>query len=260
MIDMRSTNLNMNYGSWNIQVAVTGIVSENSKAVEFSRYHAEDMGAVGYKNYCKKCGKDIGWNDITKGYEVAGKIVPFNENELKELQTSSGIQVLGTTKENPELWQIKKCYLLDMGKDKKTEKLNTINYAIVKNKLKRMGVSLVVKAKTSNRGVKSGGDVSLIRYDERYNRLVLITLYYTEEITPIEKMAEPPLPEEVLTRVADKTFAGLTEISIATISEEQSKKVLEQVTAKLGNPLEEGKEQVLKPKVSEEEQLLMKML
>lgn len=260
----RSVNLNLNWGMWNAEVSITGIVSENSKAISFHQYHKQTKngescnGSIGYRNFCKKCGEDAQRSDIFKGYEIADKVVPFSEEEIAQFQTPSGIQIIGMTKEEPKVYQIKKCYLLDRGSDKKTEKLCTISYELVKNYLKRNGVSLVVKAKTTSRGIKSAGDLSLIRYAPEQNRLILVSLYYSEEVNEIKVMADAPLPIDTLSRVADKTFFGIKEIGIASISEEQSKRVMDEITEKMGNPLEEGKAQ--KPKISEEEQILARML
>jgi non-homologous end joining protein Ku len=256
----RTTNVNLNYGTFNLQVAVEGIVREQSKEIAFRNEHKADGGAIGHKNYCKKCNALVENSEIEKVYEIGGQKAVFNKDDLQDMQVSSGISIRGYgTKLIPD-YQIKKCYLLGIGTDKKQERFNRLNYAILKRKLKTSGGYLTTESKLNNRGVK-GGSIGVIRYDEQTNKLMLVELYYSEEIVGLNnKMTDAVLNEEVLDKVVAKTFGTLTEIEVANITEVQSKKFFDTIERKLNlNSLEE-KAQVEAPKMSEEERLLMTML
>lgn len=51
-----------------IPIRVYGAV-ETKNSISFNQLHKEDNGRVGYDKKCKKCGKSLSQNEITKGYE-----------------------------------------------------------------------------------------------------------------------------------------------------------------------------------------------
>lgn len=255
----KTQNINLNYGIFNMQIAFEGVIQEARKGLSFHNYHKEDNGEIGHKNYCKACGKIVENSELVKGYEVAGKMATFTEEELQsKFSQASAIRVRGFTNETIPEYQVKKCYLLGIGTDSKLAKINAVNYELLKALVKSKG-SLVVDAKMNSRGIK-GGDLALIKYNEQYNRLILVELFYTEEIKNAEKLKEVNLPQDTLMKVVDKNFGNLTEISLSNITETQSKKVFEEIESRLNlNPLEE-KAQADKPKISEEEAMLLNMV
>lgn len=258
----RQRNVNLNYGVFNTQVAIEGIISLNRDALSgLHQYHKSScLGEIGHKNYCKKCGELA--PEIIKGAVVGGKFAPITKEEMDRFKTPSGIMILGITNEVFPEWQLKKVYLLNIGTEKKIEKFNKINYMLMENYLQRSGVSFVVRIKKSSAGFKSGGDLALIRYNAQYNRLFLIELYYAEEIKDgIQVMPKTTLPEEALVKVADRTFGSIASLEIGSVKEEHTEKVLNEIEAKLGNPLEEGTTPKPQEKpMSEEEALLMRMV
>lgn len=252
----RATNVNLNYGTTNILLAVEGIIQEAKKDIQTHVQHKTDGGAMGLRHYCKLCQSELQREDEVKVYEVAGNKAVFTEDELNQKFSSpTGIRLMGLTHEQIPEYQIKKCYSLGVGTDKKMEKQNRINYELLVNKLKRTGGSFVVEAKLNSRGIK-GGDLAVIRYSPEYNRLMLVELFYSEDIKAIEKVVSPQLPEDKLALVADKLFSNLEEMKVSDIQETQAKKFFGEVQRRLENPTATATE----PEMSEDEKLLVNML
>jgi DNA end-binding protein Ku len=76
------------FGLISIPVRLYSAVQE--KSLKFNMLHGEDKGRIKYKRECAKCGKEVGWDDIIKGYEFAkDQYVTFSEEELDALDVDS---------------------------------------------------------------------------------------------------------------------------------------------------------------------------
>lgn len=76
------------FGLISIPVRLYSAVQE--KSLKFNMLHGEDKGRIKYKRECAKCGKEVGWDDIIKGYEFAkDQYVTFTEEELDALDVDS---------------------------------------------------------------------------------------------------------------------------------------------------------------------------
>jgi DNA end-binding protein Ku len=76
------------FGLISIPVRLYSAVQE--KSLKFHLLHGEDKGRIKYKRECAKCGKEVGWDDIIKGYEFAkDQYVTFTEEELDALDVDS---------------------------------------------------------------------------------------------------------------------------------------------------------------------------
>lgn len=76
------------FGLITIPVKLFSAVSE--KGVKFNLLHKEDGGRIRYQRVCSKCGKEVGWDDIAKGYEYAkDHYVMFDEDELDAVEIDS---------------------------------------------------------------------------------------------------------------------------------------------------------------------------
>ncbi len=76
------------FGLISIPVRLYSAVQE--KSLKFHLLHGEDKGRIKYKRECAKCGKEVGWDDIIKGYEFAkDQYVTFSEEELDALDVDS---------------------------------------------------------------------------------------------------------------------------------------------------------------------------
>lgn len=76
------------FGLISIPVRLFSAVEE--KSLRFHLLHDEDGGRIRYQRVCSKCGKEVTWEDIVKGYEYSkDHYVTFTEDELKALDVGS---------------------------------------------------------------------------------------------------------------------------------------------------------------------------
>jgi DNA end-binding protein Ku len=76
------------FGLISIPVRLYSAVSE--KGLKFHLLHEEDGGRIKYQRTCSKCGKEVSWDDITKGYEYSkDHYVQFTAEELEALDVDS---------------------------------------------------------------------------------------------------------------------------------------------------------------------------
>jgi DNA end-binding protein Ku len=73
-----------------ISIPVRLYSAVESKSLKFNLLHAEDGGRVKYKRECAKCGKEVAWDDIVKGFEYSkDHYVTFSEEEMQSLDLDS---------------------------------------------------------------------------------------------------------------------------------------------------------------------------
>ena len=76
------------FGLISIPVRLYSAVQE--KRPKFHLLHADDRGRIKYQRICSKCGKEVSWDDLVKGYEVSkDHYVDFTEDELEALGVDS---------------------------------------------------------------------------------------------------------------------------------------------------------------------------
>ncbi|MEA2433807.1 MAG: end-binding protein Ku [Actinomycetota bacterium] len=76
------------FGLISIPVRLYSAVSE--KRPKFHLMHGEDGGRIKYTRTCSKCGKEVGWDDLVRGYEVSkDTYVDFTDEELEGLGVPS---------------------------------------------------------------------------------------------------------------------------------------------------------------------------
>ena len=76
------------FGLISIPVRLYSAVSE--KGLKFHLLHEEDGGRIKYQRVCAKCGKEVTWDDIVKGYEYSkDHYVQFTEDELDAVEVDS---------------------------------------------------------------------------------------------------------------------------------------------------------------------------
>jgi DNA end-binding protein Ku len=73
-----------------ISIPVRLYSAVESKSLKFHLLHAEDQGRVRYKRVCTKCGKEVSWDDLVRGYEYSkDHYVIFTDEELEGLDVDS---------------------------------------------------------------------------------------------------------------------------------------------------------------------------
>lgn len=76
------------FGLITIPVRMYSTVEE--KSLRFNQLHAADNGRIRYKRTCSKCGEEVPWDQIVKGYEVEKETyIVFTEEELERLPADS---------------------------------------------------------------------------------------------------------------------------------------------------------------------------
>jgi DNA end-binding protein Ku len=78
----------LTFGLVNIPVRLYSAVEE--KSLRFHLLHDEDGGRIKYQRTCSKCGKEVTWDDIVKGYQYSkDHYVTFDQEELSALDVDS---------------------------------------------------------------------------------------------------------------------------------------------------------------------------
>ncbi|MQB00888.1 MAG: Ku protein [Actinobacteria bacterium] len=76
------------FGLISIPVRLYGAVKE--KSMKFHLLHEEDKGRIKYERKCTKCGKEVSWDDIIKGYEFSkDHYVTFTDEEMDSIDVDS---------------------------------------------------------------------------------------------------------------------------------------------------------------------------
>lgn len=76
------------FGLISIPVRLYSAVKE--KSMKFHLLHGEDNGRIKYERKCSKCGKEVSWDDIIKGYEFSkDHYVTFTDDELDSIDMDS---------------------------------------------------------------------------------------------------------------------------------------------------------------------------
>ncbi|MCW2812169.1 MAG: end-binding protein Ku [Friedmanniella sp.] len=77
-----------------VTIPVKLFSATEEKDVSFRQVHPEDGGRIKYKRVCEKCGKEVPFAEIAKGYEMAdGRLVILEKDDLEDLPLASNKSV-----------------------------------------------------------------------------------------------------------------------------------------------------------------------
>lgn len=165
-----------------VHIPVELYPAESSSGLDLDLLDRRDFAPVGYKRYNKETGKEIGWNDIVKGYEYEkGQYVVLSEEDLKRanVEATQTIDILAfvDAEEIAPIYFEQPYYLAPTkGGDKV--------YALLRETLKKAG--------------KIGIAQVVIRTKQRLaallpmeNAVVLNLLRYGDEIRPLKDINLP---------------------------------------------------------------------
>ena len=73
------------FGLVNIPVRLYAATKDRS--ISFNMLHSECHTPLKYKRWCPTCERDVGWDEIDKGYEITkDRFIPLTKEELERLQ------------------------------------------------------------------------------------------------------------------------------------------------------------------------------
>ena len=170
----------ISFGLITIPVKVYGATEE--KDISFNQVHAADGGRVKYKRVCEKCGEEVPFPEIAKGYTSAdGRVAILDKSDFDDLPLSSNksvevVQFVESEAVDPTYFA--KTYVLEAdGSGGKP-------YVLLRDAMLKTGRAAVVKVSLRQREA-----VALIR--ARDNVLVMHTMLWPDEIRDVS-FAEPP--------------------------------------------------------------------
>ena len=141
--------------------------------VAFHQVHREDGGRVRFKRVCTKCGKEIAYSDIAKGYELAdGEIVVLTDEDFANLPLSSSRRIdvlLFAPMEQVDPIYFSKTYYLE------PDAQGTKPYVLLRDALENSGNVAVVKVALRQRE-------SLATLRVREGVFVLETMLWPNEV------------------------------------------------------------------------------
>jgi DNA end-binding protein Ku len=170
----------ISFGLVHIPVEMHAATTEH--ALDLDLLDRRDFAPVGYKRYNKHTGKDVGWDDIVKGYEYEdGQYVVLSDEDLRQanVEATQTIDILAFVDavQVPLLYFDKPYYLAPAkGGDKA--------YALLRETLRKTGkvgiATVVIRVKQHL--------AALVCVDEV---IVLNTLRYSDEIRPASELKVP---------------------------------------------------------------------
>lgn len=220
-----------------VSIPVKLFSATESKDVSFRQVHAEDGGRVRYQRVCEKCGKEVEYSEVAKGYEADdGRIAVLTDEDLEQVPLSSlkSVDVVRFVDESdvdPTYFQ--KTYFLE------ADQIGVKPYVLLREALKKRDKAAVVKVALRNRE-----SLALVRAKD--DLLVMHTMLWPDELRDGEFAAPPEdvkvSKEEI--KLADLLIDQLEgEFDPSEFSDAYREALLEVVEAKLaGVPMPEAEE------------------
>jgi DNA end-binding protein Ku len=178
-----------------VSIPVRVFPATEEKSVRFNQLHAKDHGRIKYQRTCAKCGEEVPYQDIVRGYEYEkDRYVVLEEEELDSVPVQSSRlididQFVDITEIDPIYFQ-KSYYLVP-------EEAGVKAYALLREALTEN--SMVGVAKVAFREKEH---LASIRVHE--NIIVLETMYWPDEI---RKAAFEELDKDVKIRPQEVQMA-----------------------------------------------------
>ena len=175
----------ISFGLVAIPVALYTATQDND--IHFNQLHKEDNERIRYKKTCGHCGKEIGQDDIVKGYEYEkDRYVVITEEEIEKIKTpkEKSIQILHFA----NLDQISPVYyektyqgIPEPGGEKAFELLRA---ALMESRKIAIGKTVL--------GTKD----TLMALIPRENGMLVTTMFYEDDIKSLQKQYNRPEPTQ----------------------------------------------------------------
>ncbi len=170
----------ISFGLVTIPIKVYGATEE--KDISFRQIHAEDQGRIKYKRVCEKCGEEVEFAKIAKGYEAPdGRLAILEKQDFEDLPLATTkavdvVQFVDASTIDPIMFD-KPYYLEADGPGVKP-------YVLLRDALRGSGKAAVVKV-----ALRSRESIALIRVVD--DVMVLQTLLWPDEVRDAGFAAPP---------------------------------------------------------------------
>lgn len=219
-----------------VNIPVKMFTATEDKDIRFKYIHKECHTPVKYKKTCPACNKDVGPEDIVRGYEYEpGRFVIMTEEDFQDIEIKSEktVEIMDfVSLEEIDPIYFDKTYFL--GPQETGGKAYTLLREALGSK-KRIAVAKIT--------IRDRESLAVIRV---YNNvLILETIFYPDEVRDSKQV--PGVPEGLQTTKAELDMAAqlidnlTTEFSPQKYSDTYRERLLEKINAKV-----EGKEFVVK--------------
>ncbi|MCW2802757.1 MAG: end-binding protein Ku [Propionibacteriaceae bacterium] len=165
-----------------VTIPVKLFSATEEKDISFRQVHPEDGGRIKYKRVCEKCGKEIPFGEIAKGYEMTdGRMVILEKEDFDQLPlaTTKAVEVVQfVAQDDVDPMYFAKSYFLQ------ADGPGVKPYALLRDALIKTGKSAVVKV-----ALRSREALALIRPKDGV--LLMHTMLWPDEIRD-GSFAAPP--------------------------------------------------------------------
>lgn len=161
----------ISFGLITIPVKLYGATEE--KDISFKQVHPADGGRIKYKRVCEKCGQEVPYSEIAKGYEAPdGRIAILEKSDLDELPLSTTrsvdvVQFVDESEVDPTYFE--RTYVLE------AEGPGAKPYVLLRDALRKTGKSALVKLALRNRE-----SLALVRPKDEV--LLMHTMLWPDEV------------------------------------------------------------------------------
>ncbi|MCA1031242.1 Ku protein [Bacillus timonensis] len=175
----------ISFGLVNIPIKLFSATEDRD--IKLRTLHKECHTPIQYEKKCPNCEKEVGQDDLVKGYEyVKGKFVILNEEELKELKDDhedKSVEIIDFVKlEDIDPVYFNRSYFMGPGEN------GSKAYALLREALVKSG-----KIGIAEITIRSKQHMAIIRVYE--NSLVMETIHYPDEVRSVKDV--PGVPENV---------------------------------------------------------------
>lgn len=161
----------ISFGLITIPVKLYGATEE--KDISFKQVHPADGGKIKYKRVCEKCGEEVPYAEIGKGYEAPdGRVAVLSKEDLDSLPLSSAksvdvVQFVDEDEIDPTYFE--KTYVVE------AEGPGAKPYVLLRDALVKTGKSAVVKV-----ALRSRESLALVRPSGKV--LLMHTMLWPDEV------------------------------------------------------------------------------
>ncbi|MBE4909486.1 Ku protein [Bacillus luteolus] len=175
----------ISFGLVNIPIKLYSATED--KDIKLRNLHKECSTPIQYEKTCPNCDKEVGNEDIIKGYEyVKGKFVILNDDELRELKDEheeKAVEIIDFVDLNEiDPIYFNRSYFMGPGEN------GSKAYALLREALQKSG-----KIGIAEIAIRSKQHMAIVRVYK--NSLVMETIHYPDEVRNVGEV--PGVPENV---------------------------------------------------------------